>query len=108
MTARKQWLSNHLQVRGSVVLDDGAIRAIAINNKSLLPIGVMATVGEFDRGDVVTCINKDGDVIAYGLINYNFAETNQIKGISSEKIEEILGYVDDLELISRDNLALDK
>ena len=108
MTARKQWLSNHLQVRGSVILDEGAIRAITLNNKSLLPIGVIATAGNFDRGDVVTCTNQDGDVIAYGLINYNFDETNQIKGMSSEKIEETLGYVEDLELISRDNLALDK
>ena len=107
MTARKQWLSNHLQVRGSVILDEGAIRAITLNNKSLLPIGVVATVGEFKRGDVVTCTNKHGDVIAYGLINYNFEETNQIKGKASEKIEETLGYVDDLELIGRDNLALD-
>ena len=63
-----------------MILDEGAIRAITLNNKSLLPIGVMATVGEFDRGDVVTCTNKNGDVIAYGLINYNFDETNQIKG----------------------------
>ena len=108
MTARKQWLSNHLQVRGSVILDEGAIRAITLNNKSLLPIGVIATAGNFDRGDVVTCTNQDGDVIAYGLINYNFDETNQIKGMSSEKIEETLGYVEDLELINRDNLALDK
>jgi len=107
MTARKQWLSNHLQVRGSVILDDGAIRAITLNNKSLLPIGVTATVGEFNRGDVVTCTNKNGEVIAYGLINYSFEETNQIKGKASEKIGETLGYVDDLELISRDNLALD-
>ena len=107
MAARKQWLSNHLQVRGSVTLDDGAIRAITTNHKSLLPIGVIAIEGNFDRGDVVTCTNKAGDVIAYGLINYNFEETDQIKGVTSEKIEETLGYVDDLELISRDNLALD-
>lgn len=106
MTARKQWLSNHLQVRGSVTLDEGAIRAITLNHKSLLPIGVVAAEGDFYRGDVVTCTDKNGDVIAYGLINYNCKETNQIKGLSSEIIEETLGYIDDLELINRDNLAL--
>ena len=106
MTARKQRLSNHLQVRGSVTLDEGAIRAITLNHKSLLPIGVVAAEGDFYRGDVVTCTDKNGDVIAYGLINYNYKETNQIKGLSSEIIEETLGYIDDLELINRDNLAL--
>ncbi|MDC1312126.1 glutamate 5-kinase [Burkholderiales bacterium] len=107
MTARKQWLSNHLKVRGSITLDEGAIRAISLNHKSLLPIGVIAVEGDFGRGDVVTCTNKDGDIIAYGLINYNSEETHQIKGMSSERIEKTLGYVEDLELISRDNLALE-
>ncbi len=107
ITARKQWLSNHLQICGSLTLDEGAIRAITINQKSLLPIGVTAIKGDFDRGDVVACTNSSGEIIAHGLINYNFTELNNIKGLPSEKIEEALGYVDDLELINRDNLALE-
>ena len=107
MTARKQWLSNHLQVRGTLTLDEGAIHAITINHKSLLPIGVTSIQGDFDRGDVVACANASGKVIAYGLINYNFTEINRIKGLPSEQIAKVLGYVDDLELINRDNLALD-
>ena len=107
MAARKQWLSNHLQVRGSVTLDDGAIRAIIENHSSLLPIGVTSVKGNFNRGDVVTCETSAGDIIAYGLINYDFEEASRIKGLASEKIQSTLGYVDDLELIGRDNLALE-
>ena len=107
MTARRQWLSNHLKVSGSVTIDEGAINAITQSNKSLLPIGVTSTSGNFKRGDVVTCQNKAGKVIAHGLINYDHEETQKIKGCPSEKIEDALGYVDDLELINRDNLAIE-
>lgn len=106
ITARKQWLADHLQVRGKVMLDDGAAKALAQEGKSLLPIGVSDLSGEFERGEVVTCIDQNGREIARGLINYAASEARKIMRHPSSEIESILGYVDELELIHRDNLVL--
>ena len=106
LAARKQWLADHLQVRGNVTLDDGAIEALVSGNKSLLPIGVVAVSGQFERGEVVSCMNQAGTEIARGLVNYNAAETARILGTPSSAIEAELGYVDEPELIHRDNLVL--
>lgn len=106
MTARKQWMADHLQVRGSVVLDAGAVRALREDGKSLLPIGVTAVSGDFERGEVVTCVDSNGQNIARGLVNYTAAETARILRRPSGEIESILGYVDEAELIHRDNLVL--
>src|SRR5690606_3980722 len=104
--ARKQWLADHLRLSGKVVLDAGAVNALLQSGKSLLPIGVTKVEGTFDRGDVVACFDPDGKEIARGLINYNAAETARILRRPSCEIEKILGYIDDAELIHRDNLVL--
>jgi len=106
MTARKRWLANQLRVSGKLHLDAGASRAIEKSGVSLLSVGVNRVEGYFQRGEVVSCISDDGREIARGLVNYDAKESLQIMGQPSERIESILGYVDDAELIHRDNLVL--
>lgn len=106
LAARKQWLADHLNVAGRLTLDAGAVRALVRDGKSLLPIGVREVSGEFERGAVVACDDPYGREIARGLINYSSAETRQIMGRPSGEIEAVLGYVDEPELIHRDNLVL--
>jgi len=106
LAARKQWLADHLQVHGNITLDEGAVKALIVEGKSLLPIGVIETTDNFERGEVVNCINAKGEEIARGLINYSAAETRKILRCASSEIETILGYVDEMELIHRDNLVL--
>jgi len=106
LTARKQWLADHLQLKGRVVIDRGAARALRDEGKSLLPIGVVEVIGDFARGDVVACIGPDGGEIARGLVNYGAAEARQIARKPSSEIESTLGFFDEPELIHRDNLVL--
>ena len=106
LTARKQWLADHLQLKGRVVVDDGAARALAAGGKSLLPIGVIEVIGEFQRGDVVGCVAADGREIARGLVNYSSAEARQIARKPTSEIESVLGFIEEPELIHRDNLVL--
>ncbi len=106
LAARRQWLADHLQVRGRLVLDAGAVRALREQGKSLLPIGVKEVKGQFQRGDVVTCLDEAGRDIARGLVNYGAGEAARIARKPSAAIEGILGYVDEPELIHRDNLVL--
>jgi glutamate 5-kinase len=106
LAARKQWLADHLQVRGSLLLDAGAVKALTVDGKSLLPIGVYEALGDFERGEVVSCLDESRREIARGLINYNAAETRRILRTPSHEIEAKLGYVDEPELIHRDNLVL--
>ena len=105
LAARKQWLADHLQLAGSLALDDGAAKALA-GGKSLLPVGVVSIDGDFERGAVVACRNPEGREVARGLINYSSNEARRIARKGSHEIEAILGYVDELELIHRDNLVL--
>lgn len=104
--ARKQWLADQLQVRGRLTLDDGAVKALKDDGKSLLPIGVTAVSGEFERGELVACVDRRGHEVARGLVNYTAAETARILKQPSAEIAGILGYVDEPELIHRDNLVL--
>jgi glutamate 5-kinase len=104
--ARKQWLAGQLQVRGRLTLDAGAVRALRGQGKSLLAVGVVAVNGAFNRGEVVACVDETGAEIARGLVNYDAQETARIKGQASTRFEEILGYLDEAELIHRDNLVL--
>jgi glutamate 5-kinase len=106
VAARKQWLADHLQVRGKVTLDAGAVKALLIDGKSLLPVGVSSAEGNFERGEVVSCLDESGREIARGLVNYSHAETRRILRTPSSQIESKLGYVDEPELIHRDNLVL--
>jgi len=104
--ARKQWLAGQLQVRGRLTLDGGAVRALREKGTSLLAVGVTAVQGTFARGEVVTCVDGDGREVARGLINYDVQEASRIRGMPSSRFESILGYLDEEELIHRDNLVL--
>ena len=106
VAARKQWLAGHLQVRGRLALDAGAVKALVAGNKSLLPIGVKSAEGEFERGEIVSCMDPDGREIARGLVNYSADEARRIIGHATDRIESILGYIDEPELIGRDNMVL--
>jgi glutamate 5-kinase len=106
LAARKQWLADHVQLAGRLALDAGAVRALAREGKSLLPIGVVSVEGSFDRGEVVGCFAPDGREVARGLVNYGAADTARILRQPSSQIEAILGWVDEPELIHRDNLVL--
>ena len=106
LAARKQWLADHVQLAGKLVLDAGAVRALAKEGKSLLPIGVVSVEGDFGRGEVVGCYAPDGREVARGLVNYGAHDTGKILRKASSEIESILGYVDEAELIHRDNLVL--
>lgn len=105
-TARKLWLSGHLQTRGTLVIDDGAVRVLREQGKSLLPVGVKEVRGNFMRGDMVVCVSPDGREVARGLVNYPANEARKIIGHPSSQIEALLGYQDNEELIHRDNLVL--
>jgi glutamate 5-kinase len=106
LAARKQWLADHLLLKGRVIIDEGAAAALTSRGRSLLPIGVVEVVGEFRRGDVVGCVKQDGREIARGLINYSSAEARQIARKPTTEIELILGFIEEPELIHRDNLVL--
>ncbi len=106
LAARKQWLADHVQVGGRLMLDAGAARALLARGKSLLPVGVKAVDGDFERGAVVACLDPDGKEIARGLVNYGAQEARRIAGRASSEIEAILGYVDEPELIHVDNLVV--
>lgn len=104
--ARKQWLADHLRMSGKLVLDAGAVKVLQSDGKSLLPIGVTAVEGYFERGDVVACVDVNGAEVARGLVNYSASEAARIMRKPSSEIEKTLGYVDEAELIHRDNLIL--
>jgi glutamate 5-kinase len=106
LAARKQWLADHVQIAGRLTLDDGAVRALTHDGKSLLPIGVVAVAGRFERGEVVGCFTRDGREIARGLVNYSAEDATRIARKPSSQIDALLGYVDETELIHRDNLVL--
>ncbi len=105
IAARKQWLADHLQVRGTLSLDAGAVLALG-DKRSLLPIGVAAVEGEFLRGEMVRCLGPDGREVARGLVNYDAADARRIVRLPTSQIEAVLGFVDEPELIHRDNLVL--
>jgi glutamate 5-kinase len=106
LAARKQWLAGHLQTRGTLVLDAGAVKALTADRKSLLPVGVREVQGSFRRGEMVVCVGPDGREVARGLANYSALEAQKIVGQPSDAIEKLLGYVDEPELVHRDNLIL--
>ena len=108
LAARKQWLAGQLQVKGALVLDEGASRVLRQQGSSLLAVGVTAVKGRFTRGELVSCEDSSGIEVARGLVNYNSDETQLIQGKSTEEIITILGYCEDDELIHRDNLVLVK
>lgn len=106
LAARKQWLVVQLQVKGRLRLDSGAVRALRADGKSLLPVGVIAVEGRFERGDLVACLDPAGDEIARGLVNYGVEQALLLIGKTTRRIETSIGHLDEPELIHRDNLVL--
>jgi glutamate 5-kinase len=106
LAARKQWMVDHLQLRGAVVVDEGAVQKLRDEGKSLLPIGVIEVQGDFQRGDVIAVRGRTGKELARGLANYSSTETRLIARKPSTQIETALGYVNEPELIHRTNLVL--
>jgi glutamate 5-kinase len=106
LAARKQWLAGRLVPKGTLVLDSGAVKALRETGRSLLPVGVIGVQGQFRRGDLVKCVDDQDREIARGLVNYNSEETVRIRGRASQDLESLLGYIDEPELIHRDNLVI--
>ncbi len=107
IAARKQWLAGRLRASGRLFLDAGAVAVLIDSGKSLLPVGVQRLEGRFERGDLVDCVDAaSGRAVARGLINYGSVEAEKIIGLASSQIEEILGYVDEPELVHRDNMVV--
>jgi glutamate 5-kinase len=105
VTARKKWVSGHLETRGALTLDDGAVRALR-SGKSLLPAGVKRVEGRFQRGDAVAILGPGGEEIGRGLVAYDIGDAVRIAGRNSREIETILGYAGRAEMIHRDDMAL--
>jgi glutamate 5-kinase len=106
IAARKRWLAGQLQMRGKLVLDAGAVNVLRSKGKSLLPVGVIDVQGEFSRGDMVLCVDAEDVEIARGLVNYGAEDARKIVGKSTADIANLLGYINDEELIHRDNLVV--
>lgn len=106
MAARKRWLAGRLQMRGTLELDEGAVKVLRSKGSSLLPVGVKSLQGDFSRGDMVVCVDTAGVEVARGLVNYNADEARRILGKPTSDIANILGYLSDAELIHRDNLVV--
>ena len=104
--ARKRWIADHLQLRGSVTVDEGAAAKVRAEGKSLLPIGMTAVEGDFSRGDVIAVRDGAGREIARGLANYASGEARLLCRKPSSQIERLLGYVAEHEMIHRDNLVV--
>ncbi len=106
LAARKQWLAGLVRSSGSLVLDEGAVKVLSESGRSLLAVGVKAIQGDFARGDVVICVDSDGREIARGLVNYSSSEAYRLIGHGTDKIEALLGYQGEPELIHRDNMVV--
>jgi glutamate 5-kinase len=106
MAARKQWMADHLQLRGAVIIDEGAVTKVRQQGKSLLPIGITEVQGEFHRGDVIAVLAPDGIELGRGLANYGSSEARLIARKASREFERLLGFTGEPEMIHRDNLVL--
>jgi glutamate 5-kinase len=106
--ARKQWMADHLQLAGSVVVDDGAAKRLREGKSSLLPIGMVTVNGEFTRGDVIAISDAQGSEIARGLANYASAEARLICRKATAEFEALLGYTGEPEMVHKNNLVLKK
>ena len=106
LQSRKLWIASFGSVAGSAVIDNGASKALIEKGKSLLPVGILEIEGSFKRGDLIQCKDEDGNEIARGLSNFSSGELEKIKGINTEEIKNILGYLSEEEVIHRNNLVL--
>ncbi len=105
LVAHKMWLANQLKVTGSLQIDSGALEKMRDGVCSLLPVGVTGVEGQFRRGELVSICSAEGDEIARGLVNYSATEATLLAGCKSDKILERLGYVNEPELVNRDNMV---
>jgi glutamate 5-kinase len=106
LESRKRWMLSGLSVRGKIVVDGGAVRALRQAKKSLLPAGVKSVEGPFERGDAVDIYTPDGERIACGITNYGDQEVSAIRGLRSDRIAEILGHEYGAEVVHRNNLVM--
>ena len=106
--ARKQWMADHLQLRGSVTIDAGAVSKLKSDGSSLLPIGMTGVDGDFSRGEVIAILDSEGQEVARGLANYAAAEARLLCRKPSSQMSELLGYAAEPEMVHRDNLVLSK
>lgn len=106
VSARKRWLTAQLDVKGQLVIDQGASEALKKAGVSLLPVGIIGVKGDFERGELVSCVSEEGKELARGLVNYNSEDIDKIKQNKSSDIESLLGFVGEQEIIHRDNLVL--
>ena len=106
LDARKRWIVGQLKARGRLTLDAGAVKVLCEGGKSLLPVGVSESLGSYARGDVVLCLSPEGKPVAKGLINYSSEQAERILGCNSDEIEARLGFLEEPELVHRDNLVL--
>ena len=106
VTAHQQWLAAHLQTAGRLVIDDGAVEAIKLKHRSLLPVGVKAIEGHFARGDVVECVDTQGHRVAVGRVNFSSRSADLVKGLASDKVHQVLGEARSLEMIHRNHMAI--
>ncbi len=104
--ARKQWIKDHLQMRGAVTIDDGAVAKLRSEGKSLLPVGMVAVEGDFSRGDVIAVRDSTGKEVARGLANYSSAEARLLCKHASSEVEQLLGYRGEPEMVHRDNMVV--
>ncbi len=105
-SAHKQWLAGHLQMRGTLTIDEGAEKVLNQSGSSLLSVGIKNVNGQFNRGEMVSCVSLSGKQIACGLVNYSADEIRRLIGKPSSQIKDILGYINEDEIIHRDNLVL--
>jgi len=106
LTSKKYWIAFTLRPRGRLIIDDGAKKALMDKGKSLLPSGVTAVEGEFAAGDSVTCVDRDGTLLAKGLVNFDSSDIRKILGMKTSQIAHVLGHKDYDEVIHRDNLVI--
>jgi len=108
LNSKKYWIAFTLRPRGKLIIDDGAKKALLEKGKSLLPSGIIDVEGDFDLGDPVSCVSREGTILAKGLVNFSSAEISKIKGLKTSQISQVLGHKDYDEVIHRDNLAITK
>jgi glutamate 5-kinase len=108
LNSKKYWIAFTLRPRGKLIIDDGAKKALLEKGRSLLPSGIIDVEGDFDLGDPVCCVGREGTMIAKGLVNFSSAEIGKIKGLKTTQISQVLGHKDYDEVIHRDNLAITK
>lgn len=108
LSKRKHWLYYNLGINGKIQIDNGAAKALLQQGKSLLPGGIEAVEGDFQQGDSVSIVNRQGAKIGKGMVNYSAREIETIKGHHTDDIYDLLGYVNKIEVIHRDNMVITK